>query len=71
VITQRIRRTGNSFVITILKEEAERLNLSEGDFVGIEIRKMRLWPELSPELREAFERSWEAREQDYCYLAEC
>jgi antitoxin component of MazEF toxin-antitoxin module len=70
MITQRIRRTGNSFVVTIPKEEAERLNLSEGDFVGIEIRKMQLWPELVPELREAFERSWEAREQDFRYLAE-
>ena len=70
MITQRIRQTGNSFVVTIPKEEAERPNLSEGDFVGIEIRKMQLWPELVLELREAFERSWEAREQDYHYLAE-
>jgi hypothetical protein len=31
---------------------------------------MQLWPELVPELREAFERSWEAREQDFRYLAE-
>lgn len=70
MITQRLRRTGDSFVVTIPKEDAERLNLNEGDFVGIEIGKIQLWPELSPELREAFGRSWEAREQDYRYLAE-
>ena len=69
MITQKIRRVGNSLVVTIPKEEAERYYLNEGDFVGIEVRKIRLKPEMSLEVREAFERSWKAYEEDYCYLA--
>lgn len=70
MITQKLRRVGNSFVVTIPKEEAERQNLHEGDFVGIEVRKIHLKPEMSPEVRAAFERSWEAYQEDYRYLAE-
>jgi putative addiction module antidote len=70
MITQKIRRVGNSFVVTIPKEEAERQNLQEGDFVGIEVRKVQLKPEMSPEVRAAFERSWKAYEEDYRYLAQ-
>ncbi len=70
MLTQKIRRVGNSFVVTIPKEEAERQDLHEGDFVGIEIRKLNLKPEMSPEVRAAFERSWKAYEADYRYLSE-
>ena len=70
MITQKIRRVGNSLVVTIPKEEAERQNLHEGDFVGIEVRKVQLKPEMSPEVQAAFERSWKAYEADYRYLAE-
>jgi putative addiction module antidote len=70
MITQKIRRVGNSFVVTIPKEEVERQNLQEGDFVGIEVRKVQLKPEMSPEVRAAFERSWKAYEEDYRYLAQ-
>lgn len=70
MITQKIRRVGNSLIVTIPKEEAERQNLHEGDFVGIEVRKVDLKPQMSPEVQEAFERSWKAYEADYRYLAE-
>jgi antitoxin component of MazEF toxin-antitoxin module len=70
MITQRLRRSGNSYIVTVPKEAVERLNLQEGDFIGIEFRKLEVWPELAPELRAAAERSWEARETDYRYLAE-
>lgn len=67
--TQKLRRVGNSLVVTIPKEEAERLELHEGDFVGVDVRKVRVRPELTPEIRAAFERSWELYEADYRYLA--
>ena len=70
MITQKLRRVGNSYVVTIPREEVERQHLQEGDLVGIEVRKMQLWPELSPELQEAAERSWAAGEVAYRYLAE-
>ena len=70
MIAQKIRRVGNSLVITIPKEEAEHQNLHEGDFVGVEIRKLHLKPEMSPEVRAAFEQSWKDYEDDLRYLAE-
>jgi putative addiction module antidote len=70
VTTQRIRKVGNSLVVTIPKEEVERHDLHEGDFVGLEVRKVVFQPQMSPELQAAFERSWETYQADYQYLAE-
>ena len=36
MITGRVRKTGNSYVVTIPREEMERLNIADGDLVGIE-----------------------------------
>jgi antitoxin component of MazEF toxin-antitoxin module len=47
----RVRRAGNSLVLTIPKEEAERLDLHDGDSVAYEIRKAELRPILTAELR--------------------
>jgi putative addiction module antidote len=68
--TQKLRRVGNSFVVTIPKEEAERLGLQEGDLVGVEVRKLHITPEMSPEVRAAFERSLNVYADDYDYLAD-
>ena len=68
--TQKIRRVGNGLVLTVPKEIVEKQGLREGDTVGIEIRKMELRPILPPDVRSAFERSWELYEEDYRYLAE-
>jgi putative addiction module antidote len=70
MIMQKLRRTGNSYAVTIPREEVTRLGLQEGDLVGIEVRKVRAWPELSPELRAAAEESWREAEAAYRYLAE-
>jgi len=70
VVTQKVRRVGNSLVVTIPREEAERQNISEGDFVGLEVRKVRITPTMSPEVRAAFEQSWERYGDDYRFLAE-
>ncbi len=70
LLTQKLRKVGNSLVITVPKEEADRLGLSEGDFVGAEVRKMNLRPEMSPEMRVAFERALTAYQEDLRYLAE-
>jgi antitoxin component of MazEF toxin-antitoxin module len=70
MMTQRIHRIGKSLVIIIPKEVAERQNLHEGDFVSVEICKLHLEPEMSPEVRAAFEQSWQDHEADLRYLAE-
>jgi putative addiction module antidote len=70
MMLQKLRRVGNSFVVTIPKEEAERQNLQEGDLIGVEIRKLHITPEMSPEVRAAFEHSLKVYAADYDYLAD-
>lgn len=70
MVVQKVRVSGNSYVVTIPKEEVERLELHEGDLIGVEFRKMQVRPELTPELREAAERSWQRAADAYRYLAE-
>ena len=48
MVTQQIRKVGNSYVVTIPKTEMERLDLSEGDHVSIELGKLELKPVLNP-----------------------
>jgi putative addiction module antidote len=70
MLMQKLRKSGNSLVVTIPKEELERLNLHEGDTVSLELRKVTHQVELSPAVRTAFERSWELYKEDYDDLAE-
>ena len=70
MLMQKLRKSGNSLVVTIPKEELERLDLHEGDTVSLELRKVTHQIELSPAVRTAFERSWEMYKEDYDDLAE-
>jgi antitoxin component of MazEF toxin-antitoxin module len=53
MITQKVRKVGNSLTITIPREEAERLGLAEGDLVAASLNKVRVEIELSPRVRTA------------------
>jgi antitoxin component of MazEF toxin-antitoxin module len=55
MITQQLRRSGNSLVVTIPKEEVERLGLREGQMVALDITPMELKPALRPELARLYE----------------
>jgi putative addiction module antidote len=55
MITAKLRRTGNSIVVTIPKDELERLGVGEGDLVGIDVRRVEVRPVLPDDVREAFE----------------
>ncbi|HEX8727721.1 MAG TPA: AbrB/MazE/SpoVT family DNA-binding domain-containing protein [Ktedonobacterales bacterium] len=68
MLTQRVRRVGNSFVVTIPKDEAQRLQLEEGDLVSVEVRKLLLQPEMPPDVRSAFERAMTQFASDLEYL---
>jgi antitoxin component of MazEF toxin-antitoxin module len=52
MITGKLRRSGNSYIVTVPKEEVDRLRLVEGQLVSVEVRPMEVRPVLSPELRE-------------------
>jgi antitoxin component of MazEF toxin-antitoxin module len=45
-----IRKSGNSFVITIPREEMERVGVDAGDHVLVEIRPVDIRVRLTPEL---------------------
>jgi antitoxin component of MazEF toxin-antitoxin module len=50
MIQQQLRKSGNSYVVTIPKAEIERLNLHEGQMVALEVTPMELKPVLPPDL---------------------
>lgn len=68
MFTQQVRKSGNSLVITIPKEEVERLGLHEGQFVGVHLTPMEMRPVLPPDLQEALDRLWPRLEPALEYL---
>jgi antitoxin component of MazEF toxin-antitoxin module len=69
MISGKLRKSGNSFIVTVPRDEVERLGLTEGQMVSVEVHPLEVRPALTPELREAFEASWERNEEGYRYLA--
>ena len=67
---QKIRRSGNSYVVTIPKETIERLGLREHDLVQVQLCPLDVVPRLRPELREAVDAVWERHEAGLRYLAD-
>lgn len=70
MIQQKLRKAGNSYVVTIPREEVERRGLEEGQLLAIEVRPVEIRPVLSPALREALDATWVRDEKAYRYLAE-
>ena len=50
MIQAQVRKSGNSFVVTIPKSEMERLGLDEGQMVALDITPLELKPVLPPDL---------------------
>ena len=75
MIASRIRKHGNSYVVTIPPKEMEERGLTEGMLVGFDPRPVELRPvkgahaELRPEVRAAAERVWTKNEAGLRYLA--
>jgi antitoxin component of MazEF toxin-antitoxin module len=70
VITQKIRKVGNSYVVTIPRSEMERQQLKDGDVVSVEVRRMELRPALRPEIRRILDAHWAEDEPAYRYLGQ-
>lgn len=72
MITQKLRRNGNSFIVTVPREEIERLELREGDTVSVEVRKaeVSVRPVMAPVFRAAFDAEIERAQPGLRYLAE-
>lgn len=57
MVTQQIRKVGNSFVVTIPKSEMERLGAKEGDNIDSHHTLMEMRPVLSAEMQEYQDRN--------------
>lgn len=68
MLLQKIRKTGNSYVVTIPREAMESQGLHEGDTVALEVRKVDYQVQMDPDVRSAFDRSMERYKDDYDYL---
>lgn len=69
MITQQLRKSGNSFVVTIPKEEVERRGWHEGQLLSIQVTELEIRPVLGEDLRKAVEERWERNEEALRYLA--
>jgi antitoxin component of MazEF toxin-antitoxin module len=70
VITQQLRKVGNSYVVTVPKDEVEQRGWQEGQLLAIQLTALELRPVLGDDLREAIEERWERNEEALRYLAD-
>ncbi len=70
MIIQQLRRAGNSYVVTIPKDEVERRGWSEGQLLAVELTEMETRPVLHAALREAVDERWSRNEPALRYLAD-
>jgi antitoxin component of MazEF toxin-antitoxin module len=65
----KLRKVGNSYVVTVPREEVAKHTLREGALVAVEVRPLEVRPSLRPALRQILEENWEADEPAYRHLA--
>ncbi len=69
MITQQLRKVGNSYVVTVPKDEVERQGWQEGQLLALQLTALEVRPVLGDDLREAIEDRWERNEEALRYLA--
>lgn len=70
MVLAKVRRSGNSFIVTVPHEEVERLHLTEGQMVTLEVRTVDIQPELSPDWQAVFDDVYPRIEPGLRYLAD-
>ena len=69
MITQQLRKVGNSYVVTVAKEEVERRGWQEGQLLAVQLTELEVRPILRPELREIVDELLDEHEDALRYLA--
>ncbi len=69
VITQQLRKVGNSYVVTVPKDEVERQGWHEGQLLAVQLTALEVRPVLRPELREIVDELLDEHEDALRYLA--
>lgn len=70
VITQQLRKVGNSYVVTVPKEEVERRGWQEGQLLALQLTELEVRPVLGDDLREAIDERWDRNVEALRYLAD-
>jgi putative addiction module antidote len=70
MITQQLRKTGNSYVVTVPKEEVERRGWQEGQLLAVQLTELKIHPVLRPELQELVDDLIDEHDDALRYLAE-
>ena len=69
MIAQQLRKVGNSYVLTVPKEEVERRGWQEGQLLAMQLTELELRPVLGDDFRDAIDERWERNEEALRYLA--
>lgn len=70
MIVQQLRKSGNSYVVTIPKDEVERNGWQEGQMLAVEVTEVEMTPKLPADLEAIFEANWERNLPAVRYLAD-
>ncbi len=70
MITGKLRKRGGSFVVTVPRQEVERLQLQAGQTVSIEVRPIPTRPALPPDLQQRFDDVFPRIERGLRYLGD-
>lgn len=70
MFTQQLRKSGNSYVVTIPKEEVERRGWREGQLLAIQVNELEVRPVLSAELQKIVDDLLDEHEDALRYLAD-
>jgi antitoxin component of MazEF toxin-antitoxin module len=70
MVTAKLRRSGNSFIVTVPRDEVERLQLHEGQLVAVDVHAVEVRPVLSPALQALFDEIFPEIEPALRYLAD-
>ncbi len=70
MVTGRLRKSEDGFVVALPREEVERLGLVDGQTVTVEVRPVGTEEVLAADLRDAFEVEFREGQAGLRYLAE-
>ena len=70
MITQQLRKVGNSYVVTVPKEEVERHGWQEGQLLALQLTELEVRPVLRSELQDIVAELLDEHEDALRYLAE-
>ena len=70
MITQQLRKVGNSYVVTVPKDEVERQGWQEGQLLAVQLSALELRPVLRRDLQEIVDELLDEHQDALRYLAE-